>query len=312
MNVCLLRMIEGASKLSLLFAAALLFRGQIAIADQTTVATTQRTFAVRGIILEIKPGAGEVVVRNEAISNYMDAMTMPFPVKNPGVFAGLKPGDKVTFQLHVTGNDSWADHFLKLGSVALKTDISHGPSRPATPSGAAIRHNPLLDYKFTNELGQATSFNDFRGQALAITFFYTRCPLPDFCPRLSKNFEEASQKLEAMKNGPTNWHFISVSFDPEFDTPEVLRNYGNSYRYDAAHWSFFTGPQDKIAELAQASGVEYEANDGSINHNFRTMIVNTQGHLQMIFPTTGDLSDQIVSEILKATTIQPASTAVAR
>jgi len=103
---------------------------------------------------------------------------------------------------------------------------------------------------------------------------------------------------------PANWHFISVSFDPAFDSPEILQHYGQSYGYDPAHWSFFTGPPDKIAALARGAGVQYEADDGTINHNFRTLIVDPQGHLQMIFPTSGDLSDQIVSEIIKAASIR--------
>lgn len=276
---------------------------------QTATATALRTFAVKGVILKINPGEDEVIIRNEAISNYMDAMTMPFPLKNPDAVAGLRRGDKVAFQLHVNDDYSWADHFSKIGTVTLDPDQAPAEPKPATASGAKSSRSPLLDYKFTNELGQAVSLNDFRGQALAVTFFYTRCPLPNFCPRLSRNFQEASQKLEAMTNAPTNWHFISISFDPEFDTPEVLRNYGNSYRYDPAHWSFLTGPPDKIAELARASGVEYQASGGTINHNFRTLIVNAQGHLQMIFPTSGDLSDQIVSEILKATTVPQVSQA---
>jgi protein SCO1/2 len=252
----------------------------------------------------LEPGEDEVLIHSEAISNYMEAMTMPFPLKNPDAIAGLKRGDKVAFQLHVNQDNSWADHFSKIGAVSLAEEKAPGESAPAPASGTSIRRNTLLDYKFTNELGQAVSLNDYRGQALAITFFYTRCPLPDFCPRLSKNFQEASQKLEAMTNGPANWHFISVSFDPEFDTPEMLRNYGKSYQYDPAHWSFLTGPPDKIAELARGAGVEYESSGGTINHNFRTLIVNAQGHLQMIFPTSGDLSSQIVSEILKATKIE--------
>ena len=97
----------------------------------------------------------------------------------------------------------------------------------------------MLNYKFTNELGQAVSISDFHGQALAITFFFTRCPMPDFCPRLSKNFQEASKKLSARADIPTNWHFLSVSFDPEFDTPEVLKNYGKQYQYDAGALEFF-------------------------------------------------------------------------
>jgi protein SCO1/2 len=107
-----------------------------------------------------------------------------------------------------------------------------------------------------------------------------------------------------MTNAPANWHFISVSFDPDFDTPETLHNYGQSYGYDPAHWSFFTGPADKIGALARGVGVQYESDDGTINHNFRTLIVDPRGHLQMVFPTSGDLSDQIVSEIIKAASVR--------
>jgi len=161
----------------------------------------------------------------------------------------------------------------------------------------------LLDYKFTNELGQAVSLNDFHGQALAMTFFYTRCPLPDYCPRLSKNFQEASQKLEAMTNAPANWHFISVSFDTDFDSPEMLKAYGESYAYDPARWSFLTGPPDKIAELARSCGMNFERDGNTFNHSFRTLIVDAAGRLQMVFPTGGDLSDQIVAQIIKTAAV---------
>jgi protein SCO1 len=215
-----------------------------------------------------------------------------------GEITKLKRGDQVTFQLHVTTNESWVDHFQKIGIVSLSENITGSqPLETPTPRPDKV----LLDYKFSNELGEAVSFNDFRGQALAITFFYTRCPLPEYCPRLSMNFKEVSQKLEAMTNAPTNWHLISVSFDPRSDTPQALKNYGMSYGYDPARWSFFTGPQDKIAELARGAGIQYETNAGTINHNFRTLIIDPTGHLQMVFPVSGNLSDQIVSEILKAT-----------
>jgi protein SCO1/2 len=257
-----------------------------------------RTFPARGVILELKPDTSQLVIQHEAITGYMDAMTMPFNLQDPAPLSELKRGDRVTFQLHVTEDKSWVDHFQKIGTVSLpenKTD-----SKPVETS-APRPNKSLLDYKFTNELGQAVSFNDFRGQAIAITFFYTRCPVPEYCPRLSMNFKEASQKLRAMTNAPTNWHFISVSFDPRDDTPEVLQSYGQRYNYDPAHWSFFTGPEDKIAELARDSGIKTEPAAATINHNFRTLIIDPQGHLQMIFPVSGNLSDQIVSEILKAT-----------
>jgi len=257
-----------------------------------------RTFSTRGVILDLNTNTARVTIQHDAIAGYMGAMTMPFKIKNVAPLAALKRGDQVTFQLHVTADESWVDHIQKVGVVSLPEKTNRSVHvEPLTPRP----DKSLLDYKFTNELGQAVSFNDFRGQALAITFFYTRCPLPDFCPRLSKNFQAASQKLKAMPDAPTNWHFISVSFDPETDTPQALKSYGEFYQYDPAHWSFLTGPKNKIAALAKGSGVTYETAGGTINHNFRTLIIDPAGHLQMVFPTSGDISDQIVSEILKAT-----------
>ena len=158
----------------------------------------------------------------------------------------------------------------------------------------------VLDGQFTNELGRAVSLSDFRGQALAITFFYSRCPMPQFCPRLSKNFQEASRKLEAMTNAPSNWHLLSITFDPETDTPAVLKAYGERYEYDSDHWSFLTGAQDQINALGRSVGVSYQAKAGTMDHNFRTVIVDPAGRVQMVFPTSGDLSDQIVEQIIKA------------
>ena len=262
-------------------------------------ATAVRTFAANGIVQEISRHGQTVVIKHDAISNYMSAMTMPFKVRPPAALARLRPGDVVSFQLHVTATTSWIAQIVKTGATMPPPNpkpLDYEPATPLNPMSA----NPLLFYKFTNELGQAVCLNDFHGQALGVTFFYTRCPLPNFCPRLSKNFQEASQKLAALPNAPTNWHFLSITFDPVNDTPARLKAYGESYDYDPKHWSFLTGPPDRIAELARACGVEYEPDAGRINHNFRTLIVNAAGHLQMVFPTSGDLSDSIVSQMLKA------------
>jgi len=281
-----------------LAAITVVFFGLNVLAAAEFQAVAPRTFQARGVILEINTNDSQITIQHDAIPGYMATMTMPFKVKNLASIAELKRGDQTAFQLHVTVDESWVDHFQKIGVVSLAENTNHTLQvEPITPSA----DKSLLDYKFTNELGQAVSFNDFRGQALAITFFYTRCPLPEYCPRLSKNFQEASQKLKATAGAPTNWHFISVSFDPQADTPQILKNYGQSYGYDPEHWSFFTGSLEKIAALARGSGVTYETEAGTINHNFRTLIIDPEGHLQMIFPTSGDLSDQIVSEILKAT-----------
>ena len=257
-----------------------------------------QTFAVTGVVRELKADRRTVVVKHEAIADYMDAMTMPFKVKEPEELAGLRTGDTIRFCLKVTDNESWIDRISKTGRPP--TEGAEPASAPTAEARAAKARHPLLDYAFTNELGQAVRLSDFRGQALAITFFFTRCPIPDYCPRLSRNFEEASHQLSAQPGSPTNWHFLSVTFDPGFDTPRVLRAYGERYQHDPKHWSFLTGPKEKISELASLSDVTFESEGGSINHNFRTLVIDTAGHLQMVFPMGGNLSDAIVKEMLKA------------
>ena len=274
------------------------------IPSQCLTETNVLTFTVKGVVKELKADGDTIVISHEAISNYMDAMTMPFKAKAPEELKGLRRGDEISFRLRVGETQSWVHHIAKTGAIRMKGDKPlDNPSVEATP-GARGRH-PLLDFKFTNELGQAVSLSDFRGQALAITFFFTRCPIPDFCPRLSKNFQEASQKLSSMPGAPTNWHFLSVSFDTAFDTPPVLKAYGERYHYDAARWSFLSGPKEEINELARLSGLEVESDGALFNHNFRTLIVDAAGRLQMSFPIGGDLSEMIVGEMLKAATNLP-------
>jgi len=260
--------------------------------------TSEQVFPAKGVVRELSQEDRTITISHEAVSNYMQAMTMPFKVRDAREITGFHPGDEVTFRLHVTRTDSWVDQITRIGTVAL----SENKSQFLRPPPAHDR-NPLWNYKFTNELGQAVSLSDFHDQALAVTFIYTRCPLPNYCPRLSRNFQEASQKLDSMPAAPTNWHFLSVSFDPQFDTPEVLKAYAESYQYDSKHWSFLTGPPDKIAELAEQSGVHYESDNGLINHNFRTLIMAANGHLQTVFPVSGDFSDSIVAEIIRAAAV---------
>jgi protein SCO1/2 len=260
-----------------------------------------RDFKVTGVVQEVQPESQLIVIAHEAIANYMSAMTMPFKVKARSELDGLKPGDRISFRLRITENESWIDRISKLGTAAPAP--APGDNAPASTAKPAKPRHPLMDYHFTNELGHAVSLGDFRGQALAITFFFTRCPIPEFCPRLSKNFEAASRKLLATPNAPTNWHFLSVSFDPEVDTPQVLKTYAERYQYDPQHWSFLTGPLDKIRELASQSDVTFQRDGAFYNHNFRTLIIDAAGHLQMVFPMGGDLSEAIVGEIIKAAAV---------
>ncbi len=257
-----------------------------------------RTFSVRGFVQEIKNEGRTAVIKHETIPGYMQAMTMPFDVKTANELAHVRPGDEIEFRLVVTGDDSWVERVKKTGrTIALA--VSNAVPVVSTNASVARSH-PLMDFAFTNQLGQSVTLSSFRGQALAITFFFTRCPIPEYCPRLSKNFEEACGDLKAMPNAPTNWHLLSITIDPEFDTPAALRLYAQRYAHDPRHWSFLTGPKDRIMELARESGIAIQPDQGLLTHNFRTLIVDPGGKLQMSFPISGDISDGIASELVKA------------
>jgi protein SCO1 len=257
-----------------------------------------RTFSVRGVLQETRGDGKTAVIKHETIPGFMEAMTMSFDVKTSNELANVRPGDEIEFRLTVTRDDSWIDGVKKTGrTVALA--VSNAAPVANTNASITPRH-PLMEYAFTNQLGEPVTLSSFRGQALAITFFFTRCPIPEYCPRLSKNFEEACAELKAMPNAPTNWHLLSVTIDPEFDTPAALRLYAKRYEHDPKRWSFLTGPKERIAELARESGIAMQPDQGLLTHNFRTLIVDPSGKLQMSFPISGDISDGIASELVKA------------
>ena len=278
--------------------AAGLFLSSCREQPSPTGADAPQTFAAKGIVQELKPDGRTVVVRHEEIAHYMEAMTMPFRVRETNELSGLKPGDEITFRLLVTEDSSWIDRVTRSGLIS-SNQIPPQPTTALTNAPADFRLADIPDFALTNEFGQPVSLRGFNGRAVALTFFFTRCPIPEYCPRLTKNFQGAIQKLKALPDGPTNFHFLSISFDP-IDTPILLRSYAHQYRYDSNHWSFLTGNTGQIRELAAGFGVPITPEGASYNHGFRTAIFDTQGRLQTIWPIGGDMADQIVSEISKA------------
>lgn len=277
---------------------------------QASASTNEQYFQVKGEVKELKPDGKTVVVEHEAVTNsgtnYMPAMTMPFEVRNTNELRGLQPGDVLSFRLIVTDSDAWIDHISKLNAARRM-------EQPSRPTFKLVRDvdplnvgDPLPEYHFTNELGQAVSTSQFKGQALAFTFFFTRCPYPTYCPLMSHNFEEVQKKLMAMPNAPTNWHLLAISFDPEFDTPGILKSYAERYEYNPAHWNFVTGDELEVNAIGDQVG-EYFGHDqgGGVTHNLRTVVVDARGRVQKIIPDNKWTSDELVAEIVKAAAVKP-------
>lgn len=305
----------------LLVAAALVLAGCTA----TPPATGKRpaplllqAFQVRGVIKELKPDTKTIVINHEEIPGYMAAMVMPFNVQTTNEFRGLAAGDTISFQLIVTENKSWIEQITKLkeSSPAPVAATNTPPAAaPKMPAGLSIVPNieplkegdPLPDLTFTNQAGQTVRFADFHGKALAITFIFTRCPIPEFCPRMTLNFIEAQNLLQKSTGVATNWHLLSLSFDPAFDTPAVLQEYASRYGADPAHWSFLTGSPEATHAITEAAGVMFwrEKPEEPISHNLRTVIVNAQGRVQRILPNNDWSSSELIMELLKAAAVEP-------
>ena len=253
-----------------------------------------QTFVVTGLVTEIRPALGTVVIQHGDIPKFMPAMTMPFKLKNTNQLGDLNPGDAVSFQLHAGSKESWIDNL-----ILLRRTQPAAPPAASEAAGPGFKLADIPNFSFTNELNQPVSLRDYSGQAIGLTFFFTRCPIPEFCPRLSRNFQEASKKLASIPNPPANWHLFSISFDP-FDQPGVLKAYAQQYHYDPAHWSFLTGPPDQIRELAAGFGLTVSSNGGLFDHSFQTAVFDAQGRLQSHWPIGGDTTEPLVQEILKA------------
>ena len=252
-----------------------------------------------GVITEINIPRSNVSIAHEPVPDLMPAMTMPFDVKNTNQLTGLAPSNRVKFRLNVTPDTSWIDQIQRLDANA-RAPINGRPEVKA--SGQS---EPAMMFAFTNEFGLPVRMTDFGGQAVALNFFFTRCPIPNACPRASQNFKEASERLLATPGLPTNWHFLSISIDSEFDSPAVLRAYAKRYNYNSNHWSFLTGPGDRIANLTRMFGFDFKPDSGVFSHGFRTVILTPSNKVQQIFPISGDLSSDIADEVVKALSVAP-------
>ena len=267
-------------------------------------------YDVRGVVVEVRATNSEAVIRHEKIPGYMDAMTMPFDVKDVRLLDGLRSGEVVRFQLYVEPKDSWAAGFQVLSNVGPQQVSVPAPPVLNDPNGVSFYKDvPELkvgdvvpDYVLTNQFGKSVSLSGFRGQVLVFNFFFTRCPLPDFCPREADNLSQVMRTLRSGAPLSTNWHLLSVSFEPEMDTPRVLESYAKRHQYDPEHWTFATGAYDQIQPLGSHFGLYFGRNvtPDNQNHNLRTVVLDPQGRVVEIIVGNRWTPDQLLQAMRKA------------
>ena len=192
---------------------------------QAAANPSYKTYHLRGKIVSTDPSTGEMTISHEAIPGFMEAMTMPYRLKNPGIMSDLHPGDVITADLFVSQTDDadvYLDHIVVVGQG--KPDY-----RPKVTYHVPAPGDAVPDFRLRNQDGRTIALNQFRGQDLLITFIYTRCPLPNFCPLVTHNFAVINRELSADPAVYRKTHLLCISFDPEHDTPARLRAYGATY-----------------------------------------------------------------------------------
>ncbi len=235
-----------------------------------------RRFPVRGMVLALDPAGGAVTVSHRDIPRYMPAMTMPFRVKRPADLAGLAPGAEIEFELVARKSGSYIERLRRIGGAAVIEDQGDRIALPPNPDRIEIGA-PMPDFTLTDQLGRAVRLSAFRGAVVAVDFIYTRCPLPDVCPRLSANFARLQSRFgERM---PRDLVLLSVTIDPRYDTPEVLLGYARIWKARPDGWRFLTGPDGEIETVARRFGMHYWPEEGLITHTSQTGVIGRNGKL---------------------------------
>ena len=220
-----------------------------------------------GVVLSIDQAATEVTISHRVIPGYMPAMSMPFHVSHPADLTTVTPGARVRFDLSV--------HKTSTRITKLHVDAGAPPDfEVPRPAHALAIGDAVPDFSLLDEQGRPTRFSDFRGRLTAIEFIYTRCPLPDVCPRLSANFALLQKKFGR------GIVLLSVTIDPEHDSPEVLLEYARRWHADPAIWHFLTGDARGVRKVAGSFGLAYFAEEGAITHTSSTALIGPDGRLR--------------------------------
>jgi protein SCO1 len=271
-------------------------------ADQSSASPGFKVYHLRGKVISTNSSTGEVTLNHDAIPGFMDAMTMPYKLKDPSILSELHPGDTITADVLVSQNpdaDVLLDHIVVVaqGKPDYKPTVFYHVPEPG---------DAVPNFKLRNQDGRDIHLDQFRGKTLLLTFIYTRCPLPNFCPLVTHNFAVINRQLSADPTLYAKTHLLCVSFDPDNDTPARLRAYGAEYigsdaKNAFAHWDFAAPTKPELLEMAKYFdvGITHGADD-SITHTLSTTLIDAHGKVAQFYPGNEWTPDQVVADVKKA------------
>jgi protein SCO1/2 len=263
----------------------------------------EKQFPVRGVIVSTDEAKGEVMLNHERIPGFMEAMTMAYKLKDPGTISELHAGDKITATLTMQ-EDAAGPVNMRLTRVVViaqaKPDTVprkqyHVPQVGETPP----------DFPLLNQSGKKIRLSQFKGKVVVLTFVYTRCAMADFCPKMSRNFAEIDKALAGDSAVYTKTHLLSISFDPAYDTPAVLRSYGGAYtgkytKETFGHWDFAAPSVGDLPKVEQYFDLGVTGEGTNLMHSLATVVVGRDGKIVAYYPTNEWTADELLKQIRAA------------
>ncbi len=258
-----------------------------------------KRYELKGKVVSADKANHKVTIAHDEIPGYMEAMTMPFTLYDEWVYSELTPGAVIQATLIVDGEKSWLENPV-VTKIADPSLVGKNEETGIEPTAGT----EVPDFTLVNQDSKKISFKQYRGRALLVTFIYTRCPLPDYCPLMSRNFEQVNRELlknPAMKDRA---HLLSISVDPEYDKPNVLREYGARYvgsnKAEAfKRWEFASGSPDEVKKVARFFGLNYWPEKDQIIHGLRTAVITPDGKVSKIYRGNDWRPEEVLSNLGK-------------
>jgi protein SCO1 len=263
-----------------------------------------QSYPMRGVVVGTDPANGEVILKHDAISGLMPAMTMPYHLEDPSALSALHPGDLITATL-LADHDAAGPINLRLKNIVVIAQ-ARPDYKPTVIYHVPAKGDEVPNFKLLNQTNHTIDLKQFRGKVVVMTFIYTRCPLADFCPRMSRNFAEIDKALQSNPALYKNTHLLSVSFDPTYDTPKVLRSYGGAYTGNFTnetfqHWDFAAPSVADLPSMEQFFDVGVTPGEnGTLQHSLSTVVIGKDGKIIAFYPTNDWTPAQVLADVHSA------------
>jgi protein SCO1/2 len=264
-----------------------------------------KQYPIRGSVVSVDQARGEILLNHLAVPGVMEAMTMSYPVADPSALTELHAGDLISAALTMQ-EDAAGPKNLRLKDIVVVGEANLN-IKPLVQFHLPASGDVVPDFKLLNQSGRRIDLKQYRGKVVVMTFIYTRCPLADYCPRMSHNFAQIDKALASNKDLYAKTHLLSVSFDPTYDTPKVLKSYGAAYTgkyvnetFD--HWEFAAPPVEELPKMMQFFDVGVTPGvGGTLQHSLSTVVIGKDGKVVAFWPTNDWAVQDVMAKIQEST-----------